>query len=84
MKKKVTTKKSTESKIKKALDKIRPALQMDGGDVELISWDEKNKVVKVHLVGRCAGCPMSQITLKQGVAKEIIKAAPEVKDVVSV
>lgn len=73
-----------EEKIQKALDKIRPSLQMDGGDVELVSWDEKKKEVKVHMLGRCVGCPMAQITLNEGIAKEIMKEVPEVKDVVSV
>ncbi len=73
-----------EEKIEKALDKVRPSLQMDGGDVELVSWDGKKGEVRVHMLGRCSGCPMSQITLKEGIAKEIMKEVPEVKDVVSV
>ena len=73
-----------QNKIKKSLEKIRPMLQADGGDVEFVDWDEKNKIVKVKMVGMCAGCPMAQITLKQGIEVEIKKAIPEVKEVVAV
>lgn len=73
-----------EQKIKKALDKIRPAMQADGGDVEFISWDKKVGVVKVKLSGMCAGCPMAQMTLKQGIEAEIKKEVPEVKEVIAV
>jgi Fe-S cluster biogenesis protein NfuA len=77
-------KKSLEEKIIKALEKVRPQLQMDGGDVSFVEFDEKTGVVKVRLEGMCSHCPMSQITLKQGIAEEIVKEVPEVKDVVSV
>lgn len=70
-----------EKKIIETLNKIRPSLQADGGDVEFVSWDEKSGVVEVRLVGMCAGCPMSQITLKQGIEAELKKAIPEVKEV---
>lgn len=73
-----------EDKIKKVLDKIRPSLQADGGDVQFAEWNEKTGVVKVQLLGMCHGCPMSQITLKQGIEVEIKKALPEVKEVVSI
>lgn len=73
-----------KNKIKKALDKIRPSLQADGGDVELVGFDEKKGVVKVKLVGMCAHCPMSDITLKQGIEEEIKKEVPEVKVVEAV
>ncbi len=72
---------STEDKIKKALNNIRPALQADGGDVNFVSWDGKNKIVKVELAGMCVGCPMAQVTLKEGIEKEIKKEAPEVESV---
>ncbi len=71
-----------EEKIKKALEKIRPALQADGGDVKFVDWNEKTGIVKVRLSGMCAGCPMSQITLKQGIEAEIKKDVPEVKEVI--
>ena len=73
-----------KNKIEKALDKIRPTLQADGGDVEFVEFDEKTGIVKVKLVGMCAHCPMSQITLKQGIEEEIKKEVPEVKEVISV
>ncbi len=73
-----------ENKIKKALDKIRPALQADGGDVEFVGWDKKTGVVKVRLAGMCVGCPMAEITLKQGIEAEVKKEVAEVKEVVSV
>lgn len=77
-------KQTQEEKINQALDKIRPALQMDGGDVNFVSWDEKSGIVKVSLTGMCSHCPMSQITLKEGIEAEIKKAIPEVKEVINV
>ena len=73
-----------EEKIKKALDKVRPGMQADGGDVEFVKWDEKNGQVQVRLAGMCVGCPMAHITLKEGIEAEIKKAVPEVKEVVAV
>jgi Fe-S cluster biogenesis protein NfuA len=72
-----------EEKVKKALDQIRGSLQADGGDVKLVSVGEDG-VVKVKLVGACAGCPMSQMTLKQGIERYLKQQIPEVKEVVSV
>lgn len=71
-------------KVEAVLEKIRPALQMDGGDVELVDVDEANGVVKVALVGACGGCPMSTMTLKMGIERSIKKEVPEVKEVVAV
>ena len=68
-------------KVKAALDQIRPALQADGGDVELV--DVKDGIVKVKLTGHCGGCPMSQITLKKGIERILKEQVPEVKEVVS-
>jgi Fe-S cluster biogenesis protein NfuA len=65
--------------IEKALEKIRPALQADGGDVELI--DVTDGVVKVRLKGACGGCPMSQMTLKMGVERILKQQVPEIKSV---
>ena len=70
-------------KIQKALDAIRPNLQADGGDVDLIDVTEDG-VVKVKLVGACQGCPMSQMTLKKGIQQFLQREIPEVKEVVSV
>ena len=62
---------SNEQAIKEAINAIRPALQNDGGDIEYISYDAENKNVHVKLVGACAGCPMSQLTLTNGVQRYI-------------
>jgi Fe-S cluster biogenesis protein NfuA len=71
-----------EKKVKEVLEKIRPALQADGGDVELISVEKG--VVKVKLQGACASCPMSQLTLKNFVENILKKNIPEVKSVEAV
>ncbi len=71
-----------KKKVMEVLDKIRPALQADGGNVELV--DIEDGVVKVRLQGACVGCPMSQITLKQGIERFLKKEIPEVKSVESV
>jgi Fe-S cluster biogenesis protein NfuA len=68
--------------VQAVIDKIRPTLQADGGDVELVSVD--NGVVKVRLQGACKGCPMSQMTLKNGIEKFIKKEVPEVDRVEAV
>lgn len=69
--------------VEQALDKIRPALQRDGGDIELVDVEE-NGVVKVRLTGACHGCPMSQMTLKSGVERIVKQMVPEVTTVESV
>lgn len=69
-------------RVEKALNDVRPHLQADGGDVELI--DVENGIVKVRLTGACAGCPMSQMTLKQGIESYIRKVIPEISSVESV
>ncbi|RPJ80944.1 MAG: NifU family protein [Deltaproteobacteria bacterium] len=66
-------------KVQNVLNKIRPLLQKDGGDVELICID--NKIVKVKLQGACAGCPMSQLTLKNGIEKILKEQIPEIESV---
>ncbi|NTW22066.1 NifU family protein [Candidatus Falkowbacteria bacterium] len=70
-----------KAKIEKQLEKIRPALQMDGGDVEFVNFDEATGKLEVRLLGHCAHCPMSQITLKQGIEATIRENIPEVKSV---
>ncbi|MFA5129281.1 MAG: NifU family protein [Patescibacteria group bacterium] len=75
--------KNIESKIKKVIEKIRPSLQADGGDIKFIGWYPETGIVQVQLVGHCAHCHMSQITLKQGVEVEIKKVVPEVKEVIN-
>ena len=69
-------------KVQAVIDKIRPRLQMDGGDIELIGIEDKK--VKVKLRGACAGCPGAQMTLKMGVERAIKEEVPEVEEVVSV
>jgi Fe-S cluster biogenesis protein NfuA len=72
-----------KEKVQKAIDLIRPSLQADGGDVELIDVSVDG-VVKVKLTGACHGCPMSQMTLKMGIEKIIKTQVPDIKEVVSV
>ncbi len=72
-----------KSKVEEALRQVRPALQRDGGDIELVSVEE-NGVVKVRLKGACGACPMSTMTLKMGVEKYLKQQIPEVKEVVQV
>ena len=72
----------TVEQVQKELDKIRPSLQMDGGDVELV--DVENNIVKVKLQGACAGCAFSQLTLKNGIERFLKEKIPELKEVVAV
>ncbi len=72
-----------KEQVQQALEKIRPALQRDGGDVELVDVTSEG-VVKVKLKGACGGCPMSQMTLKMGIEKVVKQAVPEIKSVESV
>ena len=72
-----------KEKVQEAINKVRPMLQADGGDVELVSV-EANGVVKVKLTGACAGCPMSQMTLKNGIERILKEQVPEVTTVESV
>jgi Fe-S cluster biogenesis protein NfuA len=68
-----------KEKVQAALDKIRPMLQADGGDVELV--DVVDGIVKVRLQGACKGCPMSQMTLRNGIERMLKQQIPEVKAV---
>jgi len=72
-----------KEKVEETLKKVRPMLQRDGGDIELVSVDESG-VVKVRLKGACGACPMSTMTLKMGVEKALKQDIPEVKEVVQV
>ena len=69
-------------KVEEALNNIRSALQADGGDIELV--DVKEGIVSVRLQGACSGCPMSMLTLKNGVERILKEDVPEVKEVISV
>jgi len=70
-------------KVEEALEKVRPSLQADGGDVQLVDVGADG-VVKVRLTGACGGCPMSQMTLKMGIEKVLKMNVPEVSRVESV
>jgi len=69
-------------RVEAALQKVRPSLQADGGDVQLVDVDDEG-LVKVKLMGACGGCPMSQMTLKMGIEKILMQNVPEVKSVES-
>jgi Fe-S cluster biogenesis protein NfuA len=71
-----------EQEVKKALEEVRPHLQADGGDLDFVSIE--NNVVKVRLKGSCAGCPMSQMTIKWGVENYLKKKIPEIEAVEAV
>jgi Fe-S cluster biogenesis protein NfuA len=77
------TQKELTSKVEDALDEIRPFLQSDGGDIALLSIDNK-KVVRVQLQGACVGCSVNQMTLKSGVEMTIKKHAPQIEEVINV
>ena len=69
-------------KVQAALEKVRPALLADGGDVQLI--DVKDGVVTLRLTGACGGCPMASMTLKDGIERVLKEQVPEIKEVVAV
>jgi Fe-S cluster biogenesis protein NfuA len=69
-------------RVEEALARIRPALQADGGDVELM--DVKEGVVMLRLTGACGGCPMATMTLRQGIERVIKEQVPEIKEVIAV
>jgi len=71
-----------KEKVEAVLNRIRPALQADGGDVELIDVTSDG-VVKIRLTGACRGCPLSEMTLKVGIEKTLKQEVPEVKEVVA-
>jgi Fe-S cluster biogenesis protein NfuA len=72
-----------KEKVQEAINIVRPNLQADGGDVELVDVSADG-VVKVRLTGACHGCPMSQMTLKMGIEKIIKQQVPGIKEVISV
>jgi Fe-S cluster biogenesis protein NfuA len=72
-----------EEKVRKALyDQVRPAVQLDGGDLELISVEDG--VVTVRMFGACEGCPLTPVTLRAGIERILKEAVPEIKEVVAV
>lgn len=71
-------------RIEEVLQSIRPAIQADGGDVELIQYDESVGLVKVRLIGACESCPISMMTLKEGIEARVKRAVPGVVEVAAV
>ena len=74
---------TARDKIEEVLDSLRPALRSDGGDVELIDYDEDDGIVQLRLVGACGSCPVSTMTLKQGIERRIMLAVPEVTGIMA-
>ncbi len=72
-----------KEEVTKAINEIRPNLQADGGDIVLVDVSDDG-IVKVRLTGACKGCPMSQMTLKNGIEKYLKKNVPDVKEVIAV
>lgn len=72
---------TARDRIEEVLDTIRPALRSDGGDVEFIDYDEDDGIVHLRLMGACGSCPVSTMTLKQGIERRILGAVPEVRGV---
>jgi Fe-S cluster biogenesis protein NfuA len=75
---------SKEGQILAVLEQIRPALQADGGDVEFIGFDEGDGIVHLRLMGACESCPISMLTLKEGIEKRIRNSVPEVTEVLAI
>jgi Fe-S cluster biogenesis protein NfuA len=73
---------SVEKRVKAALAEIKPQIQADGGDIDLVAIEDN--IVKVRLRGSCVGCPMSALTLKAGVERVIKQRVPEIKSVEAV
>jgi Fe-S cluster biogenesis protein NfuA len=72
---------TARDKILEVLDSIRPAIQADGGDVELVEYRPDDGVVEVRLLGACESCPISMMTLKEGIERRIKSSVPEVAEV---
>jgi Fe-S cluster biogenesis protein NfuA len=75
---------SARERIEAVLQSIRPAIQADGGDVELIQYDESAGLVKVRLMGACESCPISMMTLKEGIEARVKRAVPGIVEVTAV
>lgn len=75
---------SKEERIQEVLEQIRPALHADGGDVEFLGYDETEGVVHLRLMGACESCPISMLTLKEGIERRIRNTLPEVNEVMAV
>ena len=77
------TKEEIEQKIKNVIEQVRPYLQQDGGDINFVEFTDEG-IVNVELTGACGACPFSTMTLKNGVEATMVKAIPEVKEVVAI
>ncbi|HEX5725127.1 MAG TPA: NifU family protein [Longimicrobiaceae bacterium] len=75
---------SIVDQIEDTLDALRPALRQDGGDVELLGWDDAEGVVHLRLLGNCSACPISTLTVKHGIERRLKSALPEVREVQAV
>ena len=75
---------TTVEEIERVLETVRPAIQMDGGDVEFVDFDEEEGTVRLRLMGHCVGCPMSMATLKHGIEARLKMAVPAVHSVEAV
>jgi Fe-S cluster biogenesis protein NfuA len=75
---------TTVEQIEEVLETVRPAIRMDGGDVEFVDFDEHAGVVSLRLMGHCVGCPMSRATLKNGIEARLKVAVPAVRSVEAV
>lgn len=71
----------TREQILEVLDSVRPALRSDGGDVEFIDFDESAGVLQLRFLGACGDCPISEVTLRQGIERRILSAVPQVREV---
>ncbi len=76
--------KDMRQRILDSLEKVRPFLNMEGGDVEFVEFDEQSKLVKVRLQGACSHCAISSVTLKMGIEQTLVEDIPEIKGVVQV
>lgn len=70
--------------VESALDRVRPALNSDGGGIEIVDLDEEKGILRVRFQGACVGCAMSAITLKMGVEMAVQDVAPQIKEVIAV
>ena len=75
---------SKEHRIIEVLDQIRPALHADGGDVEFLGFNEAEGIVQLRLMGACESCPISMLTLKEGIERRIRSSVPEVTEVTAI
>lgn len=71
----------TREQIQEVLESIRPALRSDGGDVEYIDFDADAGVLQLRFLGACGDCPISDVTLRQGIERRILTAVPQVREV---